>query len=83
MPVYYYEKGVGAITGHIDILRYNFGHVEILDYKPNARKENPAKVVTQLTLYARALMFRAKLDMKDIRCGYFETWNCIPYAGSR
>lgn len=72
VPVYYYDQQLGQVTGHIDILQWNFGKVAILDYKPNADKENPAKVVTQLTLYAVALGYRCKLPLGEMTCAYFD-----------
>jgi ATP-dependent exoDNAse (exonuclease V) beta subunit len=41
------------ITGHIDFLQIRDGYLQILDYKPDARKEKHAHV--QLTIYAIAL----------------------------
>lgn len=72
VPVYFHHKGLGSVTGHIDILQINFGKAHILDFKPHAKKENPAKVMTQLTLYAMALTYRAKLKFGDIVCAYFD-----------
>jgi PD-(D/E)XK nuclease superfamily len=45
------------ITGHIDFLQVSDGYLQILDYKPDARKEKHAHI--QLTIYALAL---ARLD---------------------
>ena len=72
VPVYFHHAGLGSVTGHVDILQINFGKVRILDFKPHAKKENPAKVMTQLTLYAMALTYRAKLKLADIVCAYFD-----------
>jgi ATP-dependent exoDNAse (exonuclease V) beta subunit len=53
---YYRSRGFGlefdsaVITGHIDFLQIRNGHIHILDYKPEARKETHAHV--QLTIYA-------------------------------
>jgi transposase-like protein len=72
IPVVCNIPEVGAIAGHIDILQMNRGGIYILDYKPNAAKESPAKVVTQLTLYAAALVQSAGLTWDEIRCAYFD-----------
>ena len=72
VPVYFHHREFGSVTGHIDVLQINFGKVQILDFKPHAKKESPAKVMTQLTLYAMALTYRAKLKMADIVCAYFD-----------
>ncbi len=72
VPVYYVDKHIGPVAGHIDILQINYGKVVILDYKPNAARENPEKVITQLSLYAIALAVRCGLKLNMIRCGYFD-----------
>lgn len=72
VPVYFIHPALGSVTGHVDVLQINFGQVHILDFKPQAKKENPAKVITQLTLYAMALTYRAKLKLADIVCAYFD-----------
>ncbi len=59
-----------VITGHIDFLQIRNGHIHILDYKPDARKENHAHV--QLTIYALALARRTGLPLKFFKCGWFD-----------
>jgi ATP-dependent exoDNAse (exonuclease V) beta subunit len=58
------------ITGHIDFLQIRHGHVHILDYKPDARKETHAHV--QLAIYALALARRTSLPLKFFKCGWFD-----------
>jgi PD-(D/E)XK nuclease superfamily len=58
------------ITGHIDFLQIRNGHIHILDYKPEARKETHAHV--QLTIYALALARRTGLPLKLFKCGWFD-----------
>lgn len=72
VPVVCRLPGVGIVTGHIDILSANRGHLYILDYKPQAAKENPGKVVTQLALYATGLVQSVGLAWSDLRCAYFD-----------
>lgn len=79
VPIWFEDHAVGVIAGHIDLLQINYGKVYILDYKPNARKENPAKVVTQLNLYAIGLALRAGLKLKDIKCMYFDERDCFEF----
>jgi hypothetical protein len=73
---YYLSRGfdVGfesdVITGHIDFLQIRNGHVHILDYKPDARRETHAHV--QLTIYALALARRAGLPLRFFKCGWFD-----------
>ena len=58
------------ITGHIDFLQIRNGHLHILDYKPDAKKEKHAHV--QLTIYALALSRRANLPLKSFKCAWFD-----------
>ena len=59
-----------VVTGHIDFLQIRNGHIHILDYKPDARKETHAHV--QLTVYALALARRAGLPLRYFKCGWFD-----------
>jgi ATP-dependent exoDNAse (exonuclease V) beta subunit len=59
-----------VITGHIDFLQIRNGHIHILDYKPEARKETHAHV--QLTVYALALARKSSLPLKFFKCGWFD-----------
>jgi hypothetical protein len=72
VPVYYDDRHLGLIAGHIDVLQVSDGLVQIMDYKPDAAHENPEKVITQLNLYAIALAVRAGLHLTRIRCTYFD-----------
>ena len=72
IPVVCELPGIGVVAGHIDILQIYRGRIFILDYKPNAAKENPSKVVTQLSLYAGGLVQQTGLKWDDIRCAYFD-----------
>ena len=73
---YYRERGfkldfvTELITGHIDFLQVRDGYLQILDYKPDARKEKHAHV--QLTIYALALARRANLPLKNFKCAWFD-----------
>ncbi|OGJ16315.1 MAG: hypothetical protein A2632_01245 [Candidatus Pacebacteria bacterium RIFCSPHIGHO2_01_FULL_46_16] len=57
------------ITGHIDILQIRNGQIHILDYKPNAEKEQP---IEQLTLYALALSRLTGLRLFEFKCAWFD-----------
>ena len=72
VPIYYYDKKLGSVSGHIDMLQIKNNKVYILDYKPDAAKENKQKVTTQLNLYALALSFRTNIHLSKIICGYFD-----------
>jgi transposase-like protein len=72
VPIYFYHKRFNTVTGHIDILQEKFGMIWLLDFKPNAHKENPRYVAAQLTLYAMGVSYRARIPIKRIRCAYFD-----------
>jgi len=57
------------ITEHIDILQIRNNLIHILDYKPDAKNQNP---INQLTIYALALASRTKLDLKSFKCAWFD-----------
>ena len=59
-----------VITGHIDFLQIRNGFLQILDYKPGARKEKHAHV--QLTIYALALSRRLNMPFMNFRCAWFD-----------
>ncbi|MFH1899079.1 MAG: hypothetical protein ABIJ82_01220 [Patescibacteria group bacterium] len=57
------------ITGHIDILQIRNGQIHILDFKPDAAKEQP---IEQLTLYAMALSRLTGLRLFEFKCAWFD-----------
>lgn len=57
------------MTGHIDLIQVRNGAIHILDYKPNAKKEN---AVSQLIVYALALSRLTGLRLYDFRCAWFD-----------
>lgn len=82
VPVWFWERrvenGIG-ICGHIDILQSRGNKIYILDYKPDAAKENLQKVSSQLYLYALALSFRSKIPLKGFRCAWFDDKNYFEF----
>jgi len=56
VPVWYWDKNMGRISGHVDILQVRGSRIYVLDYKPDARRKKGA--VAQLTSYANAISFR-------------------------
>lgn len=73
VPIWYWDKKMNTgVCGHIDILQVKFGKVWILDYKPRAVEENYDSVVSQLFNYALGLSFRTKINLRNIRCGWFD-----------
>ncbi len=57
------------ITGHIDILQIRNGLIHILDYKPEAKNQNP---IEQLTIYALALSRKLNLPLYYFKCAWFD-----------
>jgi len=73
VPVWFWEKNLNiGINGHIDILQIRQGKIYILDYKPEAKKENKPKVSSQLYLYAMGLSFRTSIPLKNFICAWFD-----------
>ena len=60
------------ITGHIDFLQLRNNIIQILDYKPEAKKEQP---IQQLTIYALALASKTKLPLTLFKCAWFDENN--------
>ena len=57
------------LTGHIDLIQVRNGQIHLLDYKPNAAKENP---VEQLTWYALAMSRLTGLRLFEFKCAWFD-----------
>jgi len=73
VPVWFWEKNLNiGINGHIDILQIRQGRIFILDYKPEAEKENKLKVSSQLHLYAMGLSFRTSIRLENFICAWFD-----------
>jgi hypothetical protein len=72
VPVWLWDKKIGSITGHIDILQVRFGKIWIMDYKPGAKSVDKLQVGSQLYWYARALSFRTGIPMRKFMCAWFD-----------
>lgn len=70
---------LNCITGHIDIIQSKFGKIYLLDYKPNASKENRQKVISQLFSYALALSLRTNVWLRNFRCAWFDQDNYFEF----
>jgi len=76
IPVWFWEKYLDiGICGHIDILQIRRGNIYVMDYKPEASKENTSKVASQLFLYASGLSFRTSIPLMRFRCAWFDDKN--------
>jgi len=64
------------ITGHIDILQIRNGLIHILDYKPEAEKQEP---IEQLTIYAMALSRKLNLPLYYFKCAWFDESNYFEF----
>lgn len=83
VPVWLFDKRLGGISGHIDILQVRFGRVWVVDFKPGAEKEDRLKTASQLFWYARALSFRARIPLEKISCCYFDSQVCYEFEPSK
>ena len=70
------ENQKTPITGHIDIIQIRNGLIHILDYKPDAKHQNP---IHQLTIYALALASKTKLALSDFKCAWFDENNYFEF----
>lgn len=59
-----------SVTGHIDVLRFKAGRIEVWDYKPNAAEEKMAAL--QVQLYCEMLSCRSGLPLERFVAGYFD-----------
>ena len=62
------------LSGHIDILQVRWNKIHILDYKPNAIRNDNA-TIDQLFLYTLALSKRIKIPISKIIAAYFDDKN--------
>lgn len=73
VPIWFWEKNLNiGINGHIDILQVRMGKIFILDFKPEAARENELKVSSQLYLYAMGLSFRTSIPLANLICAWFD-----------
>ena len=79
VPVYMWDKQIGAICGHIDILQVRFGKIWVVDFKPGAKFVDKKKVAAQLYWYAQALAFRSKIPLNEFRCCWFDSEVCFEF----
>lgn len=76
VPVWFWEKNLNmSINGHIDILQIRSNKIYILDFKPNASRENEKKVASQLFWYATGMAFRTGVPLKNFVCAWFDDRN--------
>ncbi len=72
VPVWLWEKNLDmGISGHVDILQIRSNKIYVLDFKPNALRENEQKVASQLFWYASGLSFRTSIPFKNFTCAWF------------
>ena len=62
------------LSGHIDILQQRFTKIHILDYKPDARKNDKISA-EQLFLYELAFSKRTGIPLRKITSAYFDQHN--------
>jgi transposase-like protein len=80
VPIWLWEKNLDAgISGHIDILQIRFNKIYILDFKPNAYRENEQGIASQLFWYASGLSFRTSIPLRDFACAWFDDKNYFEF----
>lgn len=67
LPVYNEER-----SGFIDLVRFVDGRIQILDFKPHAKKDNKIQVGSQLTRYRDLLCYNTGIDKSMIDLYYFD-----------
>lgn len=73
VPVWLWEKNLDVgVAGHIDALQVRQGKIFILDFKPEAGRENEQKVASQLFWYASGLSFRTSIPLERFMCAWFD-----------
>ncbi|MBU4189610.1 MAG: hypothetical protein KJ886_01245 [Candidatus Thermoplasmatota archaeon] len=73
VPVWFWEKNLGlGVCGHIDLIQIRNNKIYVMDFKPDARKENGNRVASQLFLYASGLSFRTGTGLDRFRCAWFD-----------
>ena len=72
-----FDEEAGPLSGHIDLVSVEAGHVWILDYKPNAGRERYAGL--QILCYAAMLSTRSGVPLDQFRCGYFDSTDCYTF----
>lgn len=73
VPVWFWEKNLGlGVCGHIDLLQIRNKRIYVMDFKPDAEKENGNRVASQLFLYASGLSFRTGTGLDRFRCAWFD-----------
>jgi hypothetical protein len=83
VPVYYFDKQLGTVAGHIDLLQVWGDRLLLLDYKPRAAKEIPGKVISQLHAYAIALSLRARIPLRKMQCVWFDEKDAFYFNPAR
>lgn len=68
------------LTGHIDVLQLRYGLIHVLDFKPQAHKEKPEKVASQLFAYSVALSVRTGKWLRNFKCAWFDDKNYYEFS---
>ncbi len=92
LPVFFHSKELtnrekrtygidfsGILTGHIDILQVRFNKIHVLDFKPDAKKED-MHYAEQVFLYTLALSKRTGIPLSDFVCAYFDNMNYFQFS---
>ena len=81
VPVWLWEKNLNmGINGHIDVLQIRSNKIYVLDFKPNALRENEQSVASQLFWYASGLSFRTSIPLENFTCAWFDEYNYYEFS---
>jgi len=81
VPVWFWEKNLDSgISWHIDLLQIRNKRIYVMDFKPDAQKENEQRVASQLFLYASGLSFRTGIGLGRFRCAWFDDKNYYEFS---
>lgn len=69
------------LTGHIDILQVRLNQIHVLDFKPEARKDD-RRAAEQVFLYSLALSKRTDIPLENFTCAYFDDRNYYQFKPS-
>jgi len=73
VPVWFWEKNLNiGISGHIDILQIRQGKIFILDFKPEAARENKIKFPHSFTYMPWGCSFRTSVPLANFICAWFD-----------
>ena len=71
----------GPLSGHIDIIQIRWNKIQILDYKPNATRNDQA-AIDQLFLYSLVLSKQINVPLRKIVAAFFDDKNYFQFLSN-